>query len=135
MKGSSQSLRVLKPQKEVTRIGEASPLSTYRFTPLQPAVTYENQFKAFGASDRLPLAALKIVTNYRILSIPMFGVMFTFLWFETLSVSRGHPVAQLDEALCYKPGRSRVRFAMRSVDFSIHLILPAALRLWGRLSL
>jgi hypothetical protein len=34
-----------------------------------------------------------------------------------------------------QPGRSWVRFPMVSLEFFIHIILPAALRPWGRLSL
>jgi hypothetical protein len=39
--------------------------------------------------------------------------------------SSGNVVAWFVEALCYKAGRSRVRFPMRSLDFSIDLILIA----------
>jgi hypothetical protein len=41
----------------------------------------------------------------------------------------GHALAQLFEALL-RPGRSRVRFPMVSLEFFIDIILPAALWPW-----
>jgi hypothetical protein len=39
------------------------------------------------------------------------------------------------EALCYKAGRSRIRFRLSSFHFTVHLNLPAALWPWSGLKL
>ena len=48
--------------------------------------------------------------------------------FTGLIIKRGHAVA-------LQAGRSWVRFSMVSLEFFIDIILPAAIWLWGRLSL
>jgi len=53
-----------------------------------------------------------------------------YMLFET-----GHAVAQSIEALRYKPEGSGVDFPMVSIEFSIDIILLAAVWSWVRLSL
>ena len=49
---------------------------------------------------------------------------------------KGHAVvAQLVQALCYRAGRSRVRFQMAPLEFFLDISLPAEICSWGRLCL
>jgi hypothetical protein len=61
------------------------------------------------------------------------GQWLLFLPFALLVIGTRDSVVGSGTML--QAGRSRVRFAMRSLDFSIFLILPATLWPWGQLSL
>jgi len=50
-----------------------------------------------------------------------------FVLNKTQYITGGHVVVQLVKALCYKVGRSWVRFLMVSLEFFIDIILPATL--------
>jgi len=61
---------------------------------------------------------------FRVPIISNLYYIFRLMWIG------GHAVAQLVEALRYKPEGRELRFPMVSLEFFIDIILPAALWLW-----
>ena len=106
-------------------------------TPSHLFRVYWGSFPEINLTNHLYLMP-RLNMGGAVLFLPLYA--FTFwkgatLLYSTLLYFTGLRGGAIGQGTALQSGKFRFRIPMESLEFFIYIILPAALRLWGRLSL